>query len=80
MHYTGVWSPTGPPMKIEVDESDLDEIADIHSRMNNHTDEQIRDETVRYLESDSRKYRYAKDNPPPKPQLVWAEDDFLTQG
>ena len=44
-------------MKIEVDETDLDEIADIHSRMNNHTDEQIRDETVRYLESDSRKYR-----------------------
>ena len=37
-------------MKIEVDETDLDEIADIHSRMNNHTDEQIRDETVRYLE------------------------------
>ena len=64
MHYTGVWSQQ-PRLNIEIDETDCDEIADINARLNNHTDEEIRDETVTYLESDARKYRFAKDNPPP---------------
>jgi hypothetical protein len=79
MKYTGVWGQQ-PRLSIEIDETDSDEIADIHARMGNQTDEKIRDEVVLYLISEARKYRYAKDNPPPKPELVWNADDFSRSG
>lgn len=69
MKYTGIWGQS-PKLSISIDETDADEIADIHARGHNKTDEAIRDEIVSYLEGAARKYRFAKDNPPPKPALV----------
>jgi hypothetical protein len=71
MTYTGVWG-SSKRLAIDIDDTDLDEMADINEANSGKSDEQLDALALEYLQSDARRYRIAMEQQKhSKPKLVW---------